>query len=178
MTIAPSPASPPQLQAIPEPPTSVQRLMLALTVAVDGFVDRTPQEFHPALLHSFIMPQADVLVAGTRCSAPLLVREVRNIAAAVDRDAIIVRAAIDPKHASFDIILRPTQHPLLAYRLWMRQPMGAAWLIPTAGERAHIRLDPLGLELSLEPPFTDEVDRHRGLKAGSEFLSVALMGWF
>jgi hypothetical protein len=156
----------------------VQRLMLALTVVVDGFVNRTPQEFHPALLNSFLMPQADVLVTGTRCSAPLLVREVRNIAGAVDRDAIIVRAALDPKHASFDILLRAAERPLLAYRLWVRQPMGAAWLVPTAGERAHVRLDPLGLELSLEPPYTDEVDRHRGLRAGSEFLSVAVTGWF
>lgn len=178
MKTSPAPASFQNVDAIPEPPIHVQRLMLALTVAVDGFVDREPQDFHPALLNSFVMPQADVLVAGTRCSVPLLVREVRNIAKAVDRDAIIVRAARDPKHASFDILLQAVERPLLAYQLWMRQPMGAAWLVPTAGERAHVRLDPLGLQLSLEVPYTDEVDRHRGLKAGSEFLSVAVNGWF
>lgn len=178
MKTASAPASTLSLEAIPEPPIHVQRLMLALTVAVDGFVDRWPHEFHPALLHSFVMPQADVIVAGTRCTAPLLVREVGDIAKAVSRDAIIVRAARDPKHASFDIVLQAVERPLLAYQLWMRQPMGTAWLVPTAGERAHVRLDPFGLELSLEAPYTDEVDRHRGLKAGSEFLSVAVTGWF
>jgi hypothetical protein len=167
-----------QLDAIPAPPIHVRRLMLATTVAVDGFVDQTPEAFHPALEHSFLMPQADIMVAGTRCSTPLLVREVRNIAAAFERDAIIVRATEEPSHATFDVILRCVARPFLGYRLWIRQPAGAAWLVPSAGERAFVRLDPLGLEVACEAPYTDEVDRYRGISAGGEFLSVAVRGWF
>jgi hypothetical protein len=70
------------------------------------------------------------------------------------------------------------ERPFLGYRLWMRQPLGSAWLVPTGAERTFIRLDGLGLELSPEAPFVDEIDAYRGLKAGAEYLSIAVKGWF
>lgn len=172
------PAGTDALQPVPAPPMQVWRLMLATTALIDGFVDQAPMDFHPALENSMIMPQAGIMLTGTRCGTPLLVREVRNIARAVDRDAIIVRAAPDPTLATFDVMLSGVQRPFLGYRVWIRQPMGCAWFVPTAGEASFIRLDPEGLEVSQTAPYVDEVDRHRGLEAGREFLSVAVSGWF
>lgn len=178
MSTAPATASGIELDPIPEPPTHVRRLMLALGTILDGYIDQDPQDWHPSLLHSMVVPGADIVLAGTRCRRPLVCREVANIARAVDRDAIIVRAADEPKHATFDVLLRHVERPFFGYRLWMRQPMGSAWLVPTGGERTFIRLDGLGLELSHEVPFDDEVDAYRGLKAGAEYLSIAVKGWF
>lgn len=167
-----------ELDPIPEPPVQIRRLMLALGTILDGYIDQDPQHWHPSLEHSMVVPGADIVLAGTRCRRPLVCREVGNIARAVDRDAIIVRAADEPKHATFDILLRHVERPFLGYRLWMRQPLGSAWLIPTGGERTFVRLDGLGLELSLEAPFDDEIDAYCGLKAGAEYLSIAVKGWF
>lgn len=178
MKTAPTPLTDFELDPIPEPPIHIRRLMLACGTILDGYIDQEPQYWHPALEHSIVVPGADVVVAGTRCRRPLLCREVGNIARAVDRDAIIVRAADEPAHATFDVLLKNIERPFLGYRLWMRQPLGSAWLIPTGGERSFIRLDGLGLEVSREAPFDDEVDAYRGLKAGAEYLSIAVKGWF
>lgn len=178
MKTAPVPSFGFELDPIPEPPVQIRRLMLAMGTILDGFIDQEPQYWHPALLHSIVVPGADIVLAGTRCRRPLVTREVGNIARAVDRDAIIVRAADEPKHATFDVLLRHISRPFLGYRLWLRQPLGSAWLVPSGAERTFIRLDGLGLELSLEAPFDDEVDLYRGLKAGGEYLSIAVRGWF
>ncbi|UUR06739.1 hypothetical protein [Sphingomonas glaciei] len=178
MKTAPVPSLGFVLDPIPEPPVQIRRLMLALGTILDGYIEQDPQSWHPALLHSMVVPGADIVLAGTRCRRPLVCREVGNIARAVDRDAIIVRAADEPKHATFDVLLRHLKRPFLGYRLWMRQPLGSAWLVPTGAERTFIRLDGLGLELSLEAPFDDEIDAYRGLKAGAEYLSIAVKGWF
>lgn len=178
--MTPEPQLAPGLQLDPIPPQCMQvrRLMLATTVLVDGMVETMPETWHPALENSLVMPIAGIIVAGTRCGRPLMIREVRNIGRAVSRDAIIVRVADSPAHASFDVLLNGAERPFCGYRLWMPQPTGCAWLIPTAGEATYIRLDPLGLEVTGLSPFCDEVERHRGLKFGSEFLSVAVQGWF
>lgn len=167
-----------ELDPIPEPPVHVRRLMLALGTIVDGYLDQDPQHWHPSLLHSMVLPGADIVLAGTRCRRPLVTREVGNIARAVDHDAIIVRAAEEPKHATFDVLLRHVSRPFLGYRLWLGQPLGSAWLVPSGAERTYIRLDGRGLELSPESPFEDEVDLYRGLKAAGEYLSIAVRGWF
>ncbi|WP_338501098.1 hypothetical protein V6R86_00345 [Sphingomonas kaistensis] len=167
-----------ELDPIPEPPVQIRRLMLALGTILDGYIEQDPQYWHPALLHSMVVPGADIVLAGTRCRRPLVCREVGQIARAVDRNAIIVRSADEPKHATFDVLLRHLERPFLGYRLWMRQPLGSAWLVPTGAERTFIRLDGLGLELSLQAPFDDEIDAYRGLKAGAEYLSIAVKGWF
>jgi hypothetical protein len=125
-----------------------------------------------------VVPGADIVLAGTRTRRPLVCREVANIARAVDRDAIIVRTAEEPKHATFDVLLRHIDRPFLGYRLWLRQPLSSAWLVPSGGERTYIQLDGLGLELSPQAPFDDEVDLYRGLKAAGEYLSIAVKGWF
>jgi len=170
----------PGLQLDPIPPQCVQvrRLMLATTYLVDGMVETMPEKWHPALENSLVMPLAGIIVAGTRCSRPLLTREVRDIAKAVERNAIIVRAADTAAHATFDVVLHGVERPFCGYRLWMPQPVGCAWLIPTAGEKTYVRLDLLGLEVTSTAPFCDEVERYRGLRFGSEFLSVAVQGWF
>jgi hypothetical protein len=167
-----------QLDPIPLPSIQVKRLMLATAYLVDGMVETMPEKWHPALEHSLVMPIAGVIVAGTRCARPILLREVRDIVKAVERDAIIVRATDRTAHATFDIVLNGVERPLCAYRLWMAQPNGCAWLVPGAGEATFVRLDPLGLELTSMPPFSTEVERYRGCKFGSDFLSVAVKGWF
>lgn len=128
--------------------------------------------------NSLVLPLAGIIVVGTRCGRPMMVREVQNVSKAVERDAIIVRASDAPKHATFDVLLNGVKRSFLAYRLWLAHPAGSAWLIPTGAETTFIRLGTFGLEAINQPPYMDEVERHRGLKNGVEFLSVAVQGWF
>lgn len=166
------------LEPLPPVPTHVRRLMLATTCVVDGFVQDTPEDWHPALEHSMVMPLAGIILVGTRCGRPMMVREVANIAKAVHRDAIIVRASDAPKHATYDVLLHGVAKPCLAYRLWVAPLSGTTWLIPSGGETSYIRLGTFGLEVMHQAPFLDEVECYRGLVHASELLSVAVQGWF
>jgi hypothetical protein len=107
-------------------------------------------------------------------------REIANVSKAVERDAVVVRLGDDRLRGgiTFDFHQFGAEDPLFAYRLWMPQPIGPAYLVPTAGENLFVRFDPHGLEVRDEAPFTDDFDRHRGLTWGSAFLSVATKGWF
>lgn len=167
------------LDRIPEPNDQVRRLMLATAMLIDGFLDESPEHFHPSLHNTFLAPQAGIIIAGTRCPRPLLTREIVNVAKAVERDAIVVR--LGDEHGgreTFDIHQYGNPAMMMRYCLWMPQPTGAAWLIPTAGEDAFVRFDPHGFDVTDRPPFADCYDRHRGMVWASEFLSVANKGWF
>lgn len=168
------------LELDPIPPASIQvrRLMLATTCMVDGYVEPMPEKWHPALENSLVMPLAGLIFVGTRCGRSMMIREVQNIANAVGRDAIIVRASDTPKHATYDVLLQGVNKPFLGYRLWIAPLSGSTWLVPSAGETAHIRLGTFGLEVINQPPFLDEIERHRGLRHANELLSVAVQGWF
>ena len=163
---------------IPPVPEQLQRLMLATTLMIDGHVEPMPERWHPALENSLVMPLAGLIVVGTRCARPLMIREIQNIANAVGRHAIIVRASDTPKHATFDAILHGVNKPFLGYRLWIAPLSGSTWLVPSAGESTHIRLGTFGLEVINQPPFLDEMERHRGVQHAAQLLSVAVQGWF
>lgn len=165
---------------IPKPHVQVHRLMLATSLLVDGRLDTEPETFHPYLRNCFLAPDAGIVIAGTRCPRPLMLREVVDIANAVQRDAVVVRLGNPFKHGdvTFDVHMFGSECSNVAYRMWMPQPTGAAWLVPTAGEEIYIRLDPAGFDSGEHAPFADEFDRHRGLVWASEFLSVATKGWF
>lgn len=165
---------------IPQPNIHVRRLMLATAMLIDGHLDTEPQHFHPYLRNCFLAPRAGIVIAGTRCPRPLMTREVINVSKAVARDAIIVRLGDDWRAAdvTFDVYQFGCDEPLLAYRLWMPQPTGLPWLIPSAGEGTFVRFDPDGLDIGDEPPFGSEFDRHRGLVWASEFIGITTKGWF
>ena len=167
-----------ELDPIPPAPEHLRRLMLATTIMVDGHVEPMPERWHPALENSLVMPLAGLILVGTRCVRPLMIREIQNIANAVGRDALIVRASDTPKHATYDVLLQGVNKPLLGYRLWIAPLSGSTWLIPSGGETTHIRLGTFGLEFITQAPFLDEVERHRGLVHANELLSVAAQGWF
>ena len=166
------------LEPIPPVPEQLQRLMLATTLMVDGHVEPMPERWHPALEHSLVMPLAGLILVGTRCARPLMIREVQKIANAVERDAVIVRASDTPKHATYDVLMHGVNKPFLGYQLWIAPLSGSTWLIPSAGETTHIRLGAFGLEVINQPPFLDEIERHRGVRHATELLSVAVQGWF
>lgn len=165
---------------IPEPHIQVRRLMLATSVLIDGRLDTEPEALHPNLRNCFFAPDARVVIAGTRCPRPLMLPELVDISNVVKCDAIVVRLGDPTKtgDVTFDIHVFGAGQADVAYRLWMPQPTGTAWLVPTAGEERFIRLDPAGFDVGDDAPFSDACDRHRGLAWASEFLGVATKGWF
>lgn len=165
---------------IPEPHPTVRHLMLAMSLLIDGKVDVDPARNNPAAANCFELPAASLILAGTRCRRPLMVREVATVGRQVGRDAIVVRTGreFEPARISFDIHLLHGGLPLMGYRLWMPQPAGNAWLVPSTSEEPFIRLDPNGLDVGDCWPFVDEFDLHRGMVWANQYLSVATKGWF
>jgi hypothetical protein len=166
------------LDPIPEPRTVVRRLMLATSLVVDGPLETKPERFDPHLSNCLYMPQASLLIAGTGCERPLLLREAANLSAAAGLNVLIVRTDSNLDRVTFDFQGVGEERVLCAYRMWMPRPSEAAWLIPSTGEGRYLRLTPLGLEAIDRPPFSDPGERHLGLIRGQEFLSVAVKGWF
>lgn len=165
---------------IPEPREQAKRLMLATALLVDGFLDQNPKRFQPYLANCFLMPEADLIIGGTFCGRPVVLREFADVCRASELDGILVRfpEESEPARVTFDIKQAHNDRMLCAYRLWIEQPAGSAWLIPTAGLGPFVRLDPLGLEINDRAPFDCEIERYRGCKFAAEFLSVATQGWF
>jgi hypothetical protein len=124
------------------------------------------------------MPQANLLIGGTGCGRPLLLREAVDMCAAAELDVLIVRKGDHPDQVSFDFQATGADRPLCAYRMWMPRPSEAAWLIPSASETPFLRLTPVGLQIVERAPFADADERRLGLVRGREFLSVATKGWF
>lgn len=165
---------------IPEPHIQMRRLMLATSMLIAGRLDTEPEDYHPYLRNCFLAPEARIVIAGTRCPRPLMLQALVDISNVAQHDAIVVRLGDPAKtgDVTFDIHVFGTGRADVAYRLWMPQPTGAAWLVPTAGENRFIRFDPAGFDVADDAPFSDAFDRRRGLVWASEFLSVATKGWF
>lgn len=179
MTVYQTDFRPAWVDPIPEPRIQIQRMMLATAMCVDGFVDRNPGRLQPYLSGTYLMPDAHLLLAGTLCRRPLVIREFANVCRAAGLDGIIVRLLDERVSAvTFDVMQAGADRMLCVYRLWLPQPNGAAWLVPTAGEGSYVRVDPLGLEFVDEPPFSCEIDRYRGCRFGAEFMAIATQGWF
>jgi hypothetical protein len=166
------------LEPLPEPSICVHRLMLATSLVVDSPFERESERFAPALANCLYMPAASLLIGGTGCRRPLLLREAADISAATSLDVLIVRTIDNSDEASFDMQIAGEGRRLCAFRMWMPRPSEAAWLIPTGGEEVFVRLTSLGLEVTDRVPFIDQAERHIGLLRGQEFLSVAVKGWF
>lgn len=166
------------LEPVPEARTVVRRLMLATSLVVDGPLETKPERFDPRLANCLYMPHASLLITGTGCERPLLLREGSDLSAAADLNVLIVRTGNNLDRVSFDFQGVGDDRVLCAYRMWMPRPSEAAWLIPSAGEERFLRLTPLGLEVVDQAPFADAGERRLGLIRGQEFLSVAVKGWF
>ncbi|RIX31844.1 hypothetical protein [Sphingomonas edaphi] len=165
------------IDPIPPVCARLQRLMLATATIHEGDVVTSPEQRYPELRNTFLMPIAGTIIAATKCDRPLGTREVQGVASVLNQDAIVIRPN-EKALATFDVILRGAARPFCGYRLWVAQPSGCAWLVPTAGEMAFIRFDPLGLEVTCLPPYDSQTQRQRGLRHGREFLNVAMQGWF
>lgn len=167
-----------RVDPIPAPREKARRLMLATSIAIEGLVDSAPNLVDPRLANCLYMSQADLIIVGTACSRPLLLREAADISAAAGKDVLIVRADEGRAYASFDVKRAGADTVLCAYRMWMLRPSEAAWLVPVAGEGCHLLLSPLGVELHHAAPFATDWERRKGLAHEREFLSVATQGWF
>jgi len=167
-----------EVDPMPAPRERVRFLMQATALVVEGFVDAQPERFDARLANCLLMNHAELLIAGTACRRPLLLREAMNASAASGLDVLIVRGDDNLPTASFDLKKADVDDLLCAYRMWMPRPSEAAWLIPTAGESRYVRITPLGLEVHDRAPFADIAERRIGLIRGAEFLSVAVQGWF
>lgn len=163
---------------IPQPRQSVRRYMLATSMLVDGPVNVQPDRIDGRLANTLLMTQAELFIVGTGCRRPLMLREAADLSTAASLDAIVVRTDDDGVRISFDVKKVSTDRMFTAYRLWMRGPAEAPYLIPTGGEMFFIRPTPFGLEVTTHPPFTTEVEKQVGLVHGAVYLSVATKGWF
>jgi hypothetical protein len=166
------------LDPMPEPRAAVRRLMLATALVIDGPLETQPERFDGRLANCLYMPQAGLIIGGTGCERPLLLREAADMSAAAGLNILIVRTGNTPDRVTFDYQRVGEDRALCVYRMWMPLPSEAAWLIPSAGEERFLRLTPLGLEIFDRAPFADAGERHLGLVRGKEFLSVATKGWF
>lgn len=166
------------IDRIPEPRVKLRRLMQATALAVEGLVDTRLGQVDPRLQHCLYMPQANLIIAGTGCRRPLLLREAADVSAAASCDVLVVRSEDNATQATFDLKRAGVEGMSCTYRMWMARPSEAAWLLPTAGESLYFRITPLGLEVAECAPYEDATDRQIGLVRGAEFLSVAVQGWF
>lgn len=163
---------------IPEPRQRVRRMMLAAATIVDGPLDAQPERLDERLAGCLYMPQANLIISGTVCARPLLLRQATAISDASGLDTMVVRGVDNEAYATFDVKKVGVDQMFCAYRMWMPRPSEAAWLIPVAGEPAFFRVTPMGLELHQREPFADWAERRIGLLRGAEYMSVAVKGWF
>ncbi|WP_324808440.1 hypothetical protein SH584_02980 [Sphingomonas sp. LY29] len=119
-----------------------------------------------------------MLIGGTLCRRPLVLREFADVCRGSDLDGILVRMPVTGDNPSFDIKIAGSDRMLLMHMLWLPQPSGPPWLIPSVESGPAIRLSPLGITAENTMPFDSIEDRHRGLRFGFEFLSVAAKCWF
>lgn len=179
MTVHQTDLRPAFVEPIPEPRALIQRSMLAASMLIDGPVDTQPARFQPYLANTYLMPQAAVVIGGTLCRRPLVLREFADVCRPSCLDGVLVRLHDEQSSAvTFDVKMAGDDRMLCAYRLWMPQPSGSAWLVPSAGSGPFARFDPLGIEFGDTPPFSSEADRFAGCKFGAEFMAVATKGWF
>ena len=179
MTVHQTDLRPAFVEPIPEPRVQIQRMMLAASMLIDGSVDTNPGRFQRYLANTFLMPHAAVVIGGTICRRPLVLREFADVCRPSGLDGILVRLPDEPTSAvTFDVKVAGDDRMLCAYRLWMPQPSGAAWLVPSAGSAPYVRFDPVGIELGDVAPFSSDSDRDAGCKFGAEFIAIATKGWF
>lgn len=167
-----------RVDPVPAPRVKVRRLMLATSVVIEGLVDPEPGRTDPRLANCLYMNQAGVIIMGTACRRPMMLREAADVSAAADQDVLVVRSAENAEYATFDLKRTDFDRMLCGYRMWMAWPSEGAWLIPTAGEEQHVRMTPVGLEVHAKAPFANDWERQKGFAHAREFLSVAVQGWF
>lgn len=164
---------------IPEARVQIRRMMLATSLLVDGAVDQNPERFQPYLANTLLMPDAHLVIGGSLCRRPLVLREFADVCRAAQLDGLLVRLHDEnTSAATFDVKLAGDDRMLCVYVLWMPRLSGPAWLVPTAGRVPFLRLDPLGFEICDVAPFDCDAERVRGLEHAGEFLAVAAQGWF
>lgn len=163
---------------VPAPRVKVRRLMTATSVVIEGLVDSRPDRTDPRLANCLYMSQAGVIIMGTVCRRPMMLREAADISAASGHDVLVVRSDESSDYATFDLKRAGVDRMLCGYRMWMMWPSERAWLLPTAGEEQYVQITPLGLEVHAEAPFASDWERQKGFTHAKEFLSVAVQGWF
>lgn len=179
MTVHQTDLRPAFVEPIPQPRALIQRTMRATSLLIDGPVDTRPDRFQGYLANTFLMPQAAVVIGGTMCRRPLVLREFADVCRPSSLDGVLVRLHDEQASAiTFDVKAAGDDRMLCAYLLWMPQPSGPAWLVPSAGSGPFVRFDPLGIEIAENAPFASKLDRHAGCNFGADFIAIATKGWF
>lgn len=166
------------VDVVPAPREKVPHLMIATALVVEGLINDRPGRTDARLTNSLYMSQASLIILGTACQRPLMLREAADVSLASELDVLVVRSGDRPRDTSFDLKRAGGGDVLCAYRMWMGRPSAAAWLIPTAGEGPYVRVTPLGLQTEDAAPFDNDFDRRAGLARGRDFLSIPGQGWF
>ena len=145
------------------PPTTqrVVNRMGALGEAIGGAIDLNVGRHVPLLGGTMVLPEANLVIAGTNCRRPLLFHEAQLIAQTWLRDVVLLRFDAD-RGASFDILLREGRDVLCGYLAW-RQRGGDLWFIPAAGEGTFIRATRQGMICEKRPPFDLSEQRETGI---------------
>lgn len=115
---------PAHAEPIPAVRAQVLRTMLSVSMAVDGFVDTDPGRHQSELANCYLMPQAGLLLGGTLCRRPLVMREFADVCRSGRHDGIMVRLLGDPSSlvATFDVHQANADAMHWAYRMWMSVP--------------------------------------------------------
>ena len=145
------------------PPTSrrVLNRMGALAEAIGGGIDRDAGRHDPLLGGTIVLPEANLVIAGTNCRRPLLLPEALLIAQASMHDVVMLRFDVD-RGASFDLFLREGRDVKCCHFAW-RSRGSDLWFIPASGEGTCIRASRQGLILEKWPPFVVPEQREAGI---------------
>ncbi|MEA1015323.1 hypothetical protein [Sphingosinicella sp. LY1275] len=130
--------------------------MQALAAAIKGPVDMSPGDRDARLSGCLLMPQADLLIAGTACHRPLLFAEAERIAQYSRHDLILLRYDAE-RGTTVDLYLQSVGGWLACFRTSRRGD--DLWLVADDDRMPMVRAGMYGLELH---PGTRGVDAVRG----------------
>jgi hypothetical protein len=136
----------PFLGAEPLPTTThfVRRRMQALAAAIKGPVNIAPGHRDARLSGCLLMPQADLLIAGTACHRPLLFAEAERIAQYSRHDLILLRYDAE-RGVTFDLYMQSVGGWLDCFRPSLRGD--DLWFVADADHMPLVRAGMCGLEL-------------------------------
>jgi hypothetical protein len=118
--------------------------MQALAAAIKGPVDIAPGHRDPKLCGCLLMPQADLLIAGTACRRPLLFAEAERIAQYSRHDLILLRYDAE-RGTTFDLYLQSVGAWLACFHASRRGD--DLWFVADADRMPMVRAGRYGLEL-------------------------------
>ena len=156
-------------QTLRPPVSAITARLLKMLLRAIGHEGGEPAcgQLPPGAIH---LENIKLVLAGTRCDAPLYEEEIRDAAATTGSDVVLVRHGRFPEtlnEVHFDVAIRMDLgiHLLTDLLLYCR-PGDGYWLVPQ-GRGPFVALARDGLRLSFEPPFLTAHYREDGLVAAA-----------